>query len=116
MPRPHRFTRTFRSSLRGLMKAVAILAFLLAMLIPTARMRIDSEKPRIDDIAVTVGLMVAETIVLYYAILAITVARGLFQPPDTGRRVKPILIYGPVLFVVILIVIFEMLDVFLGPH
>lgn len=116
MPRPpNGLALTFRPSVRGLMKAVAILALLLAMLIPTARMRIDWEKPRIDDIAVTVGLMVAETIVLYYTILAITVARGLFQPCDRSRHMKRILIYGPALLVIILILIFEMLDSVLGP-
>ncbi len=114
--RSHGLLRIFRPSLRGLMRAIAILAVLLAMLIPTAQMRIDWEKPRIDDIAVTVALMVAETIFLYYAILAMTLVRGVFQSSGSNRRVKPILLYGPVLLVVALILIFEMLDAFLGPH
>jgi hypothetical protein len=90
------------------MRTIAILAFLLAMLIPTARISTDWAK--------TMGLMVAETIVLYYAILAITLARGLFQSPGSTRRVRPILLYGPVLLVVALILLFELLDALLGPH
>ncbi len=105
-----------RLSLRRFMGAVAVLALLLAILIPTARTRIDWARPRVNDIAVTVALMVLETIILFYAILAISLAGGLFQPPEKNRRLKAILIYGPALLFVALLLLFEVLDAFLGPH
>ena len=83
MPRPPiGLPFTFRPPVSGGLnrRRIAILAFLLAMFIPTARMRINWEEPRIDDIVVTVCLMFAESVVLYYAILAITVVRPAMTP------------------------------------
>jgi hypothetical protein len=47
----------FRWSLRGLMGAIVITALWLAMLVPTVGARVDSSKPRADDLFVAGGGM-----------------------------------------------------------
>ena len=107
---PHRF----RISLLRLMGAVAIVALLLAMFVHTARMRVDWENPRIDDFVVTGGLVLAETVVLYYSVLAIVMARGLIRPSRRVGRVRRVWVYGPVLVVIALVALVELLDALVG--
>ncbi|MFI5458222.1 MAG: hypothetical protein ACHRXM_22560 [Isosphaerales bacterium] len=105
-----RIQNKFRLSLRGLMGAVAIPAILLAMLVPTARMRVDWENARIEDFALTGSLMLAETILLYYSVLAAVMALGLIDPAERVGRVRRIFVYGPVLVIIALVALLEVLD------
>jgi hypothetical protein len=106
--------RKFRFSLRRLMAAVAIISVLLAMFVPTARMRVDWAKPRIDDLIVMLTLMLAEAIVVYYAVLAVVIARGLLNRDRTGDRVSSLFTYAPVLVTIVLIALLGALDAFLS--
>jgi hypothetical protein len=103
----------FRWSLRRLIGAIAIIALWLAMLIPTVGARVDSSKPRADDLFVAGGLVVLETIVLYYSVLAVVMIRGVINPAKRAGRVRKIFIYGPVLVAITLIAVSVLLDALL---
>jgi hypothetical protein len=100
----------FRFSLRRLMAVVAIYAILLAMFVPTVRLRVDWEKPRLDDLVFTGSLMVAEAGLVYYAVLAAVIAGGVLNSPKRVGNVSTLLIYGPVLATIACIALLQTLD------
>jgi hypothetical protein len=100
----------FRFSLRRLMAAVASIATLLAMFVPTAKLRVDWEKPRLDDLVFTGTLMLAEAVVAYYAVLAAVIARGLLNSAKRVGNVRAFFTYGPVLAAIACIALLQALD------
>ena len=103
----------FRWSIRGLIGAIAIIALWLAMLAPTVRAMVDWRKPRFDDLFRAGALVLMETIVLYYLVLAMVMVRGVINPGERAGRVSKILIYGPVLVAITLIAVSVLLDALL---
>ena len=93
------------------MLAVAVFAILLAIFMFNARMRVEWKHPRIDDVVVAGALTLAESVVLYYLLLATIVARGLINPARRIGRVRRVFIYGPALGIIAIVVLFEVLDV-----
>ena len=85
---PFRSQYKFRFSLRRLMAVVAIYAILLAMFVPTVRLRVDWEKPRLDDLVFTGSLMVAEAGLVYYAVLTAVIAGGVLNSPKRVGNVS----------------------------
>jgi hypothetical protein len=100
----------FQVSLGSLMGAVAIFAVLLGMFVPTARMRIDWQDPRIDDVVVAAILMLAEAVLVYYAVLATVIVRGLVSPARRAGRVRRVFIYGPLLALIALGALLQVID------
>ncbi len=102
---------SFRFSLRGLMGAVAILAILLAILVPTARMSdVDWRDPRAENLIRLGLLMLGETLFLYYLVLATVIAHGMISSAKQARQLRRTLVYGPLLLFIALVVLLEALD------
>ena len=52
--------------MRQMMATVAIVGVMLAIYVPTVRMRVDWSKPQTNEIVITGWLLLAETVLFYY--------------------------------------------------
>ena len=51
-----------------------------------------------------------ETVLLYYSVLAVVIARRLITPAQRGGGVRRIFVYGPVLFIIARAPLLALLD------
>ena len=58
--------------------------------------------------------MVAEAVVLYYAVLSTVISRDVVNPARRGGRVSSLFTYAPVLVTIVLIALLGALDAFLS--
>jgi hypothetical protein len=99
-----------RFTMRQMLATVAIVGVMLAIYVPTVRMRVDWSKPETNEIVITGWLLLAETVMFYYV--------GLFvwalSSPER-RRIRPAkfrwaLLLLPGLLAIAYALILEVLD------
>jgi hypothetical protein len=87
----------FRFSLSGMMVAVASIALLFSLWIPTIQLEVNWITPRFDDLWVIGLLLLLEATIVNYITLAAVIARGVFKPPSADKRLRHLLILAPVI-------------------
>ena len=91
--------------MRGMMFAVAMIAVLLSLWIPTLQLGIQAK------LYWWTGFLVfAEAIVVYYLTLFGVIARGLFKPGGPNKRLSRLLVFGPVIVILVILYLSVLLD------
>ena len=97
--------------MRAMMLAVAMIAVLLSVWIPTLRLGIDLKQPRPVEQWSKVGfLLIGETIVVYYITLVVVIACGILNATGSGKRLSQLLIIGPALVIILILLIGQLVD------
>jgi hypothetical protein len=103
--------RRFRMTMRAMMFAVAMIAVLLSVWIPTLRLGIDLKQPRPVEQWSKVGfLLIGETIFVYYITLVVVIACGILNATGSGKRLSQLLIIGPALVIILILLIGQLVD------
>jgi hypothetical protein len=116
MPEPIRSTpespsHRLRFSLRRMMLAVALIAVLLSLWIPTFQIVTDWKSPQIGELWIVGFLMLVETILVYYITLAVIIARGVIKQVGSGTWLSRVLVFAPVSVIVLVIYVSVLLAI-----
>ncbi len=93
----------FRFSLRGMMFAVAVIAVLCSLWIPTIKLMVTGKAPRFGELFILGSLLLTEATLVYYIALAGIVVRGVIKPANASKRLRSLLIFAPVILFFVLL-------------